>query len=474
MKYIAKKTNVPSDPDVPAVLELDIFESGDQWMWTYERIKAEAQNGRKNGLEHTTVKDLLVLAPQNDPFYVGTATDKQNAEWFADLWSRFGYHQGVHLRRIHYQIVSQDPPVQMPNGKPYENTDKCWNFLACAAKSARYLELVDPASFDDRRAHEPIVNYQPEGDSVGIDVEYPSLEFGFELPDFPDLPEYSLSMNVDQPYQVEIWTEKSTMNDVLLPLCKKYQVNLVAGVGEMSVTQSVLLMQRLTETQKPCRILYVSDFDPAGLSMPVAAARKTEFFIRNQDQDLDVELQPVVLTHDQCVKYRLPRTPIKETERRAGKFEERWGEGATELDALESLHPGELHRILKSHILRFHDNDLDDRVMERKSQVWEILEDARDDVLDHHLEQYDSLRSEYQSLKDEFQNRVGDIRDRAEELLSRIESDMFDNMPEIGREVLPEPKDAECYGKPLFDSMRSYRDQLQSYKQFQAGINGDS
>lgn len=442
-------------------------------MWTYDRIKSEAQNGRKNGLEHTTVKDLLVLAPQNDPFYVGTPTDKQNAEWFAELWSRFGYHQGVHLRRIHYQIVSQDPAVQMPNGKPYENTDKCWNFLACAAKSARYLGLVDPAQFDDRRANAPVINYQPQGDSIDIGIEDSSLEFGFELPDFPGLPGYSIQMHVDQPYQVEIWTEKSTMNDVLLPLCEKYKVNLVAGVGEMSVTQSVLLMQRLAETQKPCRILYVSDFDPAGLSMPVAAARKTEFFVRNQNQDMDIELQPVVLTHEQCVKYRLPRTPIKETERRAGKFEELWGEGATELDALESLHPGELYRILKNHILRFHDNDLDDKVMERKSQVWEMLEDAQDDVHDAYREQYKSLFNEYQAVKNEFQSRVGDILDRMEELLSQIESDLFNNLPEIGREVLPEPEGAESYSEPLFDSTRSYKDQLQSYKQFQSGLQGD-
>ena len=79
--------------------------------------------------------------------------------------------------------------------------------------------------------------------------------------------------------------------------------------------------------------------------MPVAVARKIEFEIRSNDLDIDIQVRPIILTHKQCKKYRLPRTPIKETERRAAHFEARFGEGATELDALEALHPGELHGI---------------------------------------------------------------------------------------------------------------------------------
>ncbi len=44
------------------------------------------------------------------------------------------------------------------------------------------------------------------------------------------------------------------------------------------------------------------------------------------------------LTLDQVQYYQLPRTPIKETERRRGGFEGRYGEDAVELDALEALY----------------------------------------------------------------------------------------------------------------------------------------
>ena len=110
------------------------------------------------------------------------------------------------------------------------------------------------------------------------------------------------------------------------------------------------------------RIFYVSDFDPAGQSMPVGVARKVEYFLQEgRCNGADIKLFPVVLTIDQIRRYRLPRTPIKETEKRAGKFEDRYGAGAVELDALEALHPGTLATILTSEIGRYYDRALDRR-----------------------------------------------------------------------------------------------------------------
>src|SRR2546422_9205762 len=83
------------------------------------------------------VTDLIVLAPQNDPFYTGTPNDCALAEWFAGLWHAFGYTRGVHIRRVHYQIVSQNPAVQLPNGVPYENTVECWDILNLARSEER-------------------------------------------------------------------------------------------------------------------------------------------------------------------------------------------------------------------------------------------------------------------------------------------------------------------------------------------------
>ena len=58
----------------------------------------------------------------------------------------------------------------------------------------------------------------------------------------------------------------------------------------------------------------------------------------------------------------MPRTPIKDTERRKDKFEQIFGVGATELDALEALHPGELARLLNVELDNWLDVGLQRRV----------------------------------------------------------------------------------------------------------------
>ena len=39
-----------------------------------------------------------------------------------------------------------------------------------------------------------------------------------------------------QPYHLEVWIEKATMNDILIPVCRDYHSNLVTGEGQMSIT----------------------------------------------------------------------------------------------------------------------------------------------------------------------------------------------------------------------------------------------
>jgi len=86
----------------------------------------------------------------------------------------------------------------------------------------------------------------------------------------------------DQPYHVELWIEKSTMDDVLVPICEELHVNLVTSIGFQSIASVVRLLQRvhelmrLCQAEKPVRIFYSSDFDPAGDQMPVAVARQIE------------------------------------------------------------------------------------------------------------------------------------------------------------------------------------------------------
>jgi len=427
----------------------------------YQQLKRLAKNTQRS------VTNLLALSPKNDPFYVGTPSDILNAEWFLNLWTSFNYESGIHLRRMHYQIISQAEPVKMPNGNPYENTNLCWGFLVEASKSARYLELVDPTKFVDRRNPSPVGNIEKEINPIAFDVEYFSL-FQFTLPELPEPPEYeAVDIHVPQRYHLELWCEKSSMNDILKPLCVEYAAILQTGLGEMSITAVLGLLERIRKVQKPTRIFYISDFDPAGMSMPIATSRKLEYFLTKHLPTADVRLYPIVLTADQVAQYRLPRTPIKETERRGAKFEERNGEGAVELDALESLYPGELRNIVSNHLENYYDRTLDRRTRELSRTLNRELGDRRQAVILNHALELDKLKSDYKKFQEEIAGRMEELNQQARELYDRIADDLQEFAPDPAEVVLPHALDVEELSDPLFDTERDYLDQIRAYKNFQ-------
>jgi hypothetical protein len=342
----------------------------------YEYLKALSKELRR------PLETLYALSGANDPFRVDLPSRKAGAQWFADIWQRLNIPRGAHLRRIHYLLISQDPPPSMLNGEPYENTDDCWQLLCWVSRDARYLRLVP--NLINRRSDEPTIYLNDEENSASIVL----MSGGLTLVAAPTVGLPSLQLLrpvIPQRYHLEVWCEKSTMNDILMPLGEAYCVNIVTGVGELSITRCVELVERAERSQRPVRLLYLSDFDPAGASMPVAVARKIEFELYSRDLNhaLDIQVRPIILTHDQCQQYRLPRIPLKQNEHRAGVFEARFGEGATELDALEALHPGELHRILLREIGRYYDDGLDDQINEVARRAKEDIASAHYAILRH-------------------------------------------------------------------------------------------
>jgi hypothetical protein len=428
----------------------------------YETIKAEAK------LRRCKVTDLIALAPQNDPFYVGTPSSMALAKWFAELWQRFGYSNGVHLRRVHYQIISQERPVKMPNGKLYENTEKCWDTIVQASGYARNLDLVDPDAFVDRRNPDAVINMTASPDAPDVFVEDELSEGAPELPPFPDLPHYYMSgFEGVQPYHLEIWCEKSTMNDILLPLCQEYQANLVTGLGELSSTACRTLVNRVVENEKPARIFYISDFDPAGKCMPVSASRKIEFNILKDSPDIDLRVFPLMLSAEQVRQYRLPRTPIKDTERRRTAFEKTYGTGAVELDALQALQPGAFAEIVRKAIEHYYDTDLTERVNEAREEFKEYATEKWQAVISQHEGDINALRAEYNTIRDEFSARMASHNERLTSLWATIQDELESDAPVLSADHIPKATDAREIADALYNSRRDYFTQMSIYKSFQ-------
>lgn len=498
---------------------------------------AKAQPGVRVG-------DLLALARQNDPFYIGTKNQMDAANWFKTMWERLGYTGGVHLRRMHYALVSQDPPVSMPMSRagetvevlrdgqlldirpseiqpddivwPYVNTERAWAFLNKASKYARYLRLVAPRAIVDRRNPDaqayadyfydptPRVEVQEIYRSGGFDqwaARFPALPDGLptlaELERFPPWPGYMVSgyRGVRQ-YHVELWSEKTTMNDVLEPICRWYGVDLALAAGEFSITRVIEFLDRLLAAGVPGRILYISDFDPSGYGMPVSVARKIEFLIANEERysGLDVQLEPILLTAAQVAHYNLPRVPVKDSDRRKEYWQEIHGVGQTELDALEALYPGEMTRVVEAAIKQYRDDELERRSQRVRDALAARMRMIRDDVLSRFKDEtaavegrfadlsnrYDELRVRFDEavagIQDEytaFQKELQDVCDDGELVVNPIVTALEMREGEaLGEFPLPEPELPDAPDNVLFDSGRSYLEQLTFYKERRAGFPG--
>ena len=337
-------------------------------------------------------KQDLILNPDTDPFNIAAASKRYRAwgRWFCDLFHQFYGHDQqnpAHLRRIHYRLVSNDTPIPMvgSNAQGYEvsstwvvprgskkkdgekagderpnvylNTNECWLRLCKAAKWARQLDMIDSDRIIDNRSPDAIRNdWDQHRNASPVQPVWAINHHSFDLDEF-ELDEIYLPDEPPQPrleiegirwweqrysHYIEVWVEKSTMNDILEPICVEHGITFQTGVGEMSITRVRELMKRIIELDRPARIFYLSDFDPGGISMPMSVARKTEYAVRADNPGLDLQVVPLAMSRDQVVQYGLPTIPIKETEVRADKFMERQEvDGAVELDALEALHPGE-------------------------------------------------------------------------------------------------------------------------------------
>ena len=431
----------------------------------YERIKELAKQLKR------PASTLIALSHANDPFYVTPAREK-TANWFAKLWSRLKLTGQVHTRRAHYVLVSQKPRLRNPDGMPYRNIDKDWQTLTHAVRDARYLDLLKlrkGTTFVDRRNNEPSI-YLPDEEESAADVETADEQPAVHLvPDpMPSQPALQLIRpQINQRYHVEIWCEKTTHDDILDPLAERFGCNLITGAGEFSTTHCIDLVKRALASGRPVRILYISDFDPGGQSMPVAVARKIEFELYRLGVVLDIQVRHIVLTHDQTVEYELPRTPIKEGEKRAAAFEERFGEGATELDALEALHPGDLADIVEQEIKRYYDDELEGAIEETAEEVVNDLDAITQRVHADHQAEIDELEAAWDEMAERHAREREQWQERAEPVWHAIANDLADNQPNLLDVEWPEPKEGDEDDDPLFDSARDYLTQIDSYKKFQ-------
>jgi hypothetical protein len=363
----------------------------------YEDLKILQRAVRLERGRKPPIKDLIVLSPQNDPFYAGTPTQAAMAEWFAGI---FAQSTGAHLRRIHYRLVARGNVVRA-DGVLYENNENSWSYLNNASRFARYLGLTDPEDLVDRRNPAPHIYMSP---SLGLGPEW-----SYEVDTNPldristhlgnnYLPPVEVDTEVFgytyeealQPYHVEVWAEKTTMNDILVPLCSSLGANYVSGAGYQSITAMVSLLRvRVAGLEKPTRVLYVSDYDKAGRNMPKQMARQMEFWIERYASEYDIRVEPIVMTQEQAEDY----PPAPDT-------------GAVELDAMEELSPGTLAQIVRENAAQFRDFDLARKVHASARVAQEAVTEAVHDAIADELAEVEEIKGGAVEIYERYRARL--------------------------------------------------------------------
>jgi hypothetical protein len=174
-----------------------------------------------------------------------------------------------------------------------------------------------------------------------------------------------------------------------------------------------------------------------------------------------VQVRPIILTHAQCVQYRLPRTPIKKEDRRGKHFEQRFGEGATELDALEALHPGVFARIVTREIRRYWNTDHEQEVQRQILNFELELDGLQDEVYAEHQAEIDAFQTEINQLNEQ----LTEVNRQAADLLQRMKPQWLAMVEKLTVQQ-PQPEfecpdfDGDEDPNPLFDSTRDYIEQI--------------
>jgi hypothetical protein len=425
-----------------------------------QALDVAIEEAASNGGGKLSMKDLTVLAVQNDPFRIDTPAAHRDGEWLAINAERLLGQRKIHLRGLHYALVT-DAPAK-PNGDPYRNTDADWGWLQeKAADAARWLGFLPFDRIIDKRNDAPV---EREFEQPGEPWPWLSARVHVEIPDAADIePMVGLgSFKGVQPYKIVMVGEKSSLDDVLGPIANRYGADLFLPTGEMSDTLIHRIAANGAKDGRPMVVLYFSDADPSGWQMPISVARKLQALKVGFFPDMDVQVHRVALTPDQVREYGLPSTPLKPSEKRANAWTEATGLEQTEIDALASLRPDLLREIARDAIKPFYDTSLEGRVLRTRAQ-WEREAQA---IVDSRFDQQmlDQLRVEFETKLTELRTEIDAINDAL-----RVDISDFD-LPPIP--IVPEAEVSGSNGTPLLDSAAGFTAQTRGLIDSKAYRNG--
>jgi hypothetical protein len=120
----------------------------------------------------------------------------------------------------------------------------------------------------------------------------------------------------DAEYRCEVWVESRSIASVLIADCNELAVDLYpcAGFSSLSFIHEAATQTNSLDDDRPLCVLYVGDFDPAGVLIDRALERELR---EHLNADIDLTFSRIAINEDQIAKYDLPTKPRKATDRRS-------------------------------------------------------------------------------------------------------------------------------------------------------------
>jgi len=427
-------------------------------------------------------KDLTVLDIKHDPYRQDTPAGHRDGAWIAaQLRNAVGAIGRIHWRGLHYAIVVRGDVIK-PNGEPYRNTNEDWLWLIeDAGKAAKWNGYVDFDRLIDQRNDKPEILRRRAAEvpierrlTTGVDWDE---ELAFDLGELsvsrpcPSL----VGFDRTQPFALTLWGEKSSLIDVLMPVAMRHEADLYVGMGEASDTLIHQMAKDAVADGRPLMFITCTDFDPAGRQMPVSIGRKLQALRSRCFPNLRFKVVPAALTFKQVRDLGLPSTPLKESERRSDRWRAEFGVEQTEIDALATLQPAVLRRIVETALEPYYDARLQSRVTWAKIQ-WERQANS---IIDAHVDEealnviewrVEDIKAEatqrIETLKAEVAARVADATAQLQEMIEDIE---LPEAPDLSEAELAE----EPQGSVLISSDWTWIEQTRALKAQKSYGNGE-
>ncbi len=256
------------------------------------------------------------------------------------------------LRQVYYQLVSQ-------NVIPNENA--AYKNLGKLVSEGRLAGLLDWDAIEDR----------------GRRGEYPSY---WESPQHiisQAAESYRLDKWADQENYVVVMIEKSALEGVISPVCRKMEVPFHANKGYSSSSALYTVGKQMQEQAalhgKRLHVVYAGDHDPSGCAMSQDLAERLTLFSQHS-----VNVLRIALNMPQIVRHKLPPNPTKDSDTRTPAYEAEYGPECWEVDALE---PALLGTMFERAILSLRDETVWAKSKEREEEHREQIQSLIDGLV---------------------------------------------------------------------------------------------